>query len=254
VTPLPLPAAALLHHRLDCSTTTAPMDLKLIEQKQLVERYLLGRLTPPEARFFEQLIRKSPQLADSIGLPETLKRTMRLLDETGTEWREAPPRFWHKPAFPLALGGALVLAATLAVGGWLANRELRAENARLEETAARGLLKAPAQSAILRVTPGRPGETVPTVGLGSRTAPTMAELRVNVAFARGNLYEATIRRDDGTFWARLDNLVRDSNGELRLGLNSGAFAAGTYEVRIEAVNLRGEGTPVGKLRLRVDPV
>ena len=46
------------------------MDLKIIEQKQMVERYLLGRLTPPEARFFEQVVRKSPHLAERMGLPQ----------------------------------------------------------------------------------------------------------------------------------------------------------------------------------------
>ena len=32
--------------------------LKHIEEKQVVERYLRGRLTPPEARFFEQVVRR----------------------------------------------------------------------------------------------------------------------------------------------------------------------------------------------------
>ncbi|MBS0393365.1 MAG: hypothetical protein JSR54_02005, partial [Proteobacteria bacterium] len=64
------------------------MDLKLIEEKQVVERYLRGRLTPPEARFFEQVVRESPQIVEQMGLPEALKRMMRLLDDTGTEWRE----------------------------------------------------------------------------------------------------------------------------------------------------------------------
>ena len=64
------------------------MDVKIIEQKQLVERYLFGRLSPPEAKFFEQLVRKSPELAEKMGLPMALRRAMHLLDETNTEWRE----------------------------------------------------------------------------------------------------------------------------------------------------------------------
>jgi hypothetical protein len=229
------------------------MDLKLIEQKQLVERYLLGRLSPPEARFFEQLIRRSPQLAEQVGLPDTLKRTMQLLDETGTEWRESPPRFWHKLSVPLGLAGALVLALALAIGTWLAKRDLAAQHSALQAEADRGLLHAPTQQATIRVTPGRAGERIPTVTLGSRATPSMAELRIDTAYARGNLYKLTFERDDGTFWARLDNQLRDSNGQLRLALNSGAFAAGTYDVAVESVNLRGDGEVVGRLRLRVDP-
>jgi hypothetical protein len=253
VTRLALPAAAVLHHDVVPFPSHGAMDLKIIEQKQLVERYLLGRLSPPEARFFEQLIRRSPHLAEQVGLPETLKRTMQLLDETGTEWRETPPRFWHKPGVPLGLAGALALAVTLAVGTWLGKRELAAEHTALRQEALRGLLNAPAQQLTLRVTPGRVGERVPTVSLGSRSTPSMAELRIDTSYVRGNLYKATVKREDGTFWARFDNLLRDSNGELRLAINSGAFAAGTYDVAIESVNLRGDGTPIGTLRLRVDP-
>jgi hypothetical protein len=229
------------------------MDLKLLEQKQLVERYLLGRLSPPEARFFEQLVRRRPELADELGLHESLRRTMRLLDETGTEWRERPPRFWHRPAVPLALAGLLLLTTLLTGATWLGHRELAARHARLAEEADRGLLHAPTRSVTLNVTPARPGERPPVVALGSRATPTLAELRIDTSYASGNLYKATIERDDGTFWGRLDNLVRDSNKELRLGLSSAAFAAGTYEVTIDAVNLRGEGEPIGRLKLRVEP-
>lgn len=229
------------------------MDLKLIEQKRFVERYLLGRLTPPEARFFEQLVRRSPHLAEQFGLPESLKRTMQLLDETGTEWRETPPRFWHDPRVPLGLAGALVLATLLATGAWLQKRDLAAAHAQLQDEADRGVLYAPAQSAKIRMTPGRPGERVPTVSIGSRATPSLAELRIDTSYVRGTLYSVTFKREDGTFWARLDNLLRDSNGELRLAINSGAFAAGTYDVAIDAVNLRGDGQTIGRLRLRVDP-
>ena len=47
--------------------------------------------------------------------------------------------------------------------------------------------------------------------------------------------------------------MKDSNGDLRVAFNSAAFAAGTYTVAIDSVNLRGDGEPIGKLRLRIDP-
>lgn len=228
------------------------MDTKLIQQKQLVERYLLGRLSPPEARFFEQLIRKQPQLAEEFGLPDSLKRTMKLLDDTGTEWREETPRFWHDGRVPLALGGALLVATVLLAFTWFGKRELTEQYTKLQDKAELGLLNAPTQTTTFRVTPARAGERVPVVTLGGRTTPSLAELRFVTSYASGNLYKAVIKRDDGTFWARLDNLVRDSNGELRLGVNTGAFAAGTYDVVIEQVNLRGDGETIGKVRLRVD--
>lgn len=229
------------------------MDLKIIEQKQMVERYLLGRLTPPEARFFEQVVRKSPELAERMGLPDALKRTMHLLDETGSEWRERPPRFWHNPTVPLALAGALALALALAVAFWLGKREVAGQYAELRAEVETGMLAAPTRTQTLRLEPGLPGEQVPTYDIGTRVGPTLAELRIDVSHLRNTLYRATIKRDDGTYWAHLDNLLRDTNGVLRVGLNSGAFAAGTYTVELEAVTLRGRTAPAGKLRLRVAP-
>jgi hypothetical protein len=229
------------------------MDIKTIEQKQLVERYLFGRLSPPEARFFEQMVRKSPQLADSMGLPEALRRTMHLLDETGTEWRERKPLFWHKPAVPLVLAAALALAVALAVTGWLGKRELGQRYAALRVEAEHGLLNAPTSSSILRVRPARLGEPPPVYPIGTRVSPSLAELRIDASFVKGNLFTAVIRRDDGTYWARLDNLLRDSNGELHIALNTSALAAGRYDLELESVNLRGDGGPVGRLGLRVEP-
>jgi hypothetical protein len=228
------------------------MDLKLIEEKQVVERYLRGRLTPPEARFFERVVRQSPEIVERIGLPETLKRMMRLLDDTGTEWREQPPKFWHQPWVPASLAAALVLAVVLALVSFDARRSAVAGNARLKSQAAIGLLNAPTSTRVLRLKPGRPDESVPTYPIGERVAPTLAELRIGLGYTRATLFKVTIKRDDGTYYARLDNQLKDSNGDLRLAFNTGAFAIGLYDVELEAVNLRGEGELAGRLRLRID--
>jgi hypothetical protein len=228
------------------------MDLKLIEERQVVERYLRGRLTPPEARFFEQVVRQSPDIVERIGLPETLKRMMRLLDDTGTEWREQPPKFWHQPWVPAGLAAALALALLVALLSWHGERNAVASYERIESQAAIGILNAPTSTKVLRLKPGRPEESIPTFPIGGRTAPTLAELRIDVGYTRATLFKVTIKREDGTYYARLDNQLKDSNGELRLAFNTGAFAAGLYDVDLEAVNLRGDGELAGRLRLRID--
>jgi hypothetical protein len=228
------------------------MDLRLIEEKQVVERYLRGRLSPPEARFFEQLVRKSPDIVERIGLPETLKRMMRLLDDTGTEWRETPPKFWHKPWVPAGLAAALVLALIVAALSLSAKSAAVRNAEHLKQLVVLGSLTPPTSSKVLRLKPGRPDQAMPTYAIGGRSSPTLAELRIDLGFVRDTLFKVTIKRDDGTFFARLDNQLKDSNGELRLGLNTAAFAAGLYQVDVEAVNLRGEGELAARLRLRID--
>jgi hypothetical protein len=49
----------------------------------------------------------------------------------------------------------------------------------------------------------------------------------------------------------LNNLLKDSNGELRVTLNSTGLSAGVYTVRIEALPARGIPIPIGWLILEV---
>lgn len=228
------------------------MDIKIIEQKQLAERYLFGRLSPPEAKFFEQIVRKSPELAERMGLPEALQRTMRLLDDTGTEWREQTPRLWHKLWFVAAVGAVAALFLFLAIGLWSGKHDLQARYDHLKSEADRGLMLAPSESRAMVLTVARPAEKPPLYPIGNRTTPTLAELRLDVGYVNDDLYRVTIKRADGTLWARLDNLLRDSNKSLRLGVNSAAFSAGTYDVLIEGVDRRGGSFPAGHLQLRID--
>ncbi len=227
--------------------------IKHIEDKQVVERYLRGRLTPPEARFFEQVVKQSPEIVERIGLPETLKRMMRLLDDTGTEWREQPPKFWHQPWVPATLAGVAVLAFVVALAMWSGKRTAVQNFGHLKTELAAGILNAPINRQVLHLKPALPQQAVPTVPIGARVGPTLAEIRINLSGVQATLYTVTVKRDDGTFFMRLDNQLKDSNGDLRIGVNSGAFPAGVYDVALETVNLRGgDGELVGRLRLRID--
>lgn len=229
------------------------MDIKLIEEKQLVERWLRGKLSPPEARYFEQLVRGSPELAERLGLAETLQRTMKLLDDTGTEWREETPKFWHNGLLPLGLAAALAFAILVAIWGWAGKAELARRHDALQSEALKGVLNVPTSSRTLRVRLARDEEAPSLSLIGGRDHAIFAELRLDVNYVKSTLFTVIIKRVDGTYWARVENLLRNSNGELLVALNSSALAAGDYEVEVRSVNLRGEGERVGRARLRVDP-
>jgi hypothetical protein len=49
----------------------------------------------------------------------------------------------------------------------------------------------------------------------------------------------------------LNDLLKDSNGEIRMTLNSTGLASGIYTVRIEALPPRGSPIPIGWLLLEV---
>ena len=230
------------------------MDAKVIKDKLLLERWIAGRLTPPEARYFEDLVRKQKGLAEELGLPDVLRRMMRLLDDTGLEWQEKPPRFWHNPVVPAALALVAVLGIGAALYFVLGKSRLGTQYNDFRTEALQGLLVEPIGTETTHVHLARPGEPgLATYAIGSRKAPTFAELRPDVRLLSGHLYSAKIQRDDGTFWGRFDNLLRDSNGELRIALNSGAFAAGTYSLEVRQINLRGDGEVVGLAKLVIKP-
>jgi hypothetical protein len=229
------------------------MNAKLIEQKQLVERYLFGRLSPPEAKFFERIVRESPELAEQMGLPQALQRAMHLLDETGTDWREKGPSRWHSPWVAGALGVVALIALAVAIAGWSGRNDWATRYTKLNSVASQGLLPPPSRTVVFRVHPSRAGEQVRNYAIGSRATPTFAELHFDVSYVKATLFKLLIRRSDGTYWGRLDNQLRDTNGDLRLGINTAAFAAGSYEVEIDEVNLRGQGERIGRVGLVIDP-
>jgi hypothetical protein len=228
------------------------MDIKLIEEKQLVERWLRGKLSPPETRYFEQLVRGSPELAERLGLAESLQRTMKLLDDTGTEWREETPKFWHNALVPLGLAAALVLAVLIAVWGWVGRADMARRYGALQAEALKGILNVPTSSRTLHVHLARDEEAPTITAIGGRDHALFAELRLDVNYVKNTLFTVIIKSVDGTYWARVENLLRNSNGELLVAVNSSAFTAGDYEIEVRAVNLRGEGERIGRARVRVD--
>src|ERR1700682_1566087 len=158
------------------------MDIKLIEEKQLVERWLRGKLSPPEARYFEQLVRASPELAERLGLAESLQRTMKLLDDTGTEWREETPKFWHNVLIPLGLAAALALAILVAIWGWVGKADLAQRYGALQAGALKGILNVPTSSRTLHVHLARDEEAPSVNPIGGRDHAIFAELRLDVNY------------------------------------------------------------------------
>jgi hypothetical protein len=49
----------------------------------------------------------------------------------------------------------------------------------------------------------------------------------------------------------IDGISKDSNGQVRISLNAGAFGPGDYMVSLEGLNMRREGLPVAWFRFSV---
>jgi hypothetical protein len=86
----------------------------------------------------------------------------------------------------------------------------------------------------------------------SRSAPQLLNLHIDLNYTDKLMQFRMVvdKRDQGRALI-LNNMLKDSNGELRMTLNSTGLAAGIYNARIEALPDRGSPIPIGWLILDV---
>jgi hypothetical protein len=78
----------------------------------------------------------------------------------------------------------------------------------------------------------------------------LVELLMNVSYARYNAFRLTIEKKNQGRGGTIHNLLRDSNGNLRLFINSSALRPGDYKIVIEGLS-RSEPVPIGWVTVRV---
>jgi hypothetical protein len=110
-------------------------------------------------------------------------------------------------------------------------------------------MQAPSGIQKVRTEPVRSKPEQPTVAIGWLTPPQLLDLHIDVSEGKYTQFLITIDKDDGTRVMQLRRLARDSNRELRLGLNSSAFGPGDFLVEIEGYNWRGQTETIGWVRL-----
>ncbi len=225
----------------------SPMDTNTRDQSSLLERYLAGTLQPKEAREAEQQVAQNPLLVEQTGLADRVARAVALLDAAGRggDWHEQPRRPWENPLVGLAFAAiSLVLGITAAV---LFSR-LEAARARItaltEQVAVRPVDAAASRRAIaVALNPAGP-PAAPAFALGARAA-EMGDLQIDVSAWRQPTFRVTLERVDQGSIATLYGLMKDSNGQIRVALNSGALGPGNYTVAVEGVAWNGATAPVG---------
>jgi hypothetical protein len=146
--------------------------------------------------------------------------------------------------------GVGVLLVTLAVAlAWVAWRWGIAEDrmAMLQAQADAGFLQAPTSSRTLRIDLRAPG----TVSVGGGEFPERIDLRANARSERHARFRASLLREDGTLLFHADQLVRDSNQDLRLSLNTSILPRGDYVLRVEGYARGGKLERFAEARMRV---
>jgi hypothetical protein len=221
------------------------MDRDFIARNQIVERYLSGRLPLKGATDFERFCKDNPGVLDELGLPERVHAGLRLLEASGQPepWQEKAQPIWLKPKFVLSLAVAtLVLAGSLAlVASNSAAKSQRIDKLQ-KQTAERPLDPATSTRSIRLVPSHEAASNSPAVVIGGGSA-ELVDFKIDETRSAYKTFRITIDRIDQGRVAVLHNLQKDSNGHLRVALNSSALGPGNYQLTIEGLSWRGDPEP-----------
>ena len=229
-------------------------DRKFIEDHELVERYLEGRLPFKGARDLENWCRTHPEYLDELKLSDRAQASLKLLEASGlpVDLQEPQPPWW-KTIY--ALIGLSVIAFLSLVASWALFGKyvlLRGELDDARTAVNRGSLVQPASLREIRVAPDRaPGIDKARITV-SRNAPQLLDVHIDLNYTDKLMqFRMFIDKQDQGRALILNDLLKDSNGELRMTLNSTGLGAGTYNARIEALPFKGSPIPIGWLILEV---
>ncbi|HTD11113.1 MAG TPA: hypothetical protein VK676_03490 [Steroidobacteraceae bacterium] len=227
------------------AAVSPPMDRDFVARNQVVERYLSGRLPLKGATDFERFCHQHPELLDEIGLPERVNAGLRLLEASGKPepWQQAAPPVWQKPKVILGLAAAMLLLgvalAIVAAGSAAKSHRITA----LQKQAFERALDPATSTREIRLLPSRSGASnTPAITIGGSSA-QLADFKIDESRSPYHSFRVTIDRIDQGRVAVLTNLAKDSNGHLRIALNSSALGPGNYQLTIEGLSWRGDPEP-----------
>jgi len=221
------------------------MDRDFIARNQVVERYLSGRLPLKGATEFERFCRDNPEILDELGLPERVNAGLRLLDASGKPepWQEARQPFWQKAQVTIGLAAAVVV---LAGALWYSMNDGAAKAqhiTKLQRQAAERPLDPATSTREIRLLPSREGgSNTPAITIGGGAA-QLVDFKIDESRSPYKVFRVTIDRIDQGRVAVISDLGKDSNGHLRIALNSSALGPGNYQLTIEGLTWRGEAEP-----------
>jgi len=221
------------------------MDRDFIARNQVVERYLSGRLPLKGATDFERFCRDNPDVLDELGLPERVNAGLRLLEASGKPepWQEPKQPFWQKPQLTIGLTVAVI---ALAGGLWFSMNDGTAKAqriAKLQSQAAERPLDPATSTREIRLLPSREGgSNTPAITIGGGPA-QLVDFKIDESRSPYKIFRVTIDRIDQGRVAVISDLGKDSNGHLRIALNSSALGPGNYQLTIEGLTWRGDAEP-----------
>lgn len=235
-------------------TPAQRFDRKFIEEHQLVERYLENKLPLKGARDLENWCRANPEYLEELKMSERAQSSLKLLEAAGAapDLGEKKPPWWKSVKVLIGLG-VLTLASVIAF--WFLFGKYELLKIQLEDTKTaltQGSLVQPAVESAVRISPDHAAGIDHARIVLNHNAPQLMEVHIDLAYTQKlNQFRIIVDKQDQGRAMILNYLLKDSNGELVMTLNSTGLSVGIYTVRIEALPFKGTPLPIGWLLLEV---
>lgn len=235
-------------------TPAQRFDRKFIEEHQLVERYLENKLPLKGARDLENWCRANPDYLEELKMSERAQSSLKLLEAAGAapDLGEKKPPWWKSINVLVGLG-VLTLASVIAF--WFLFGKYELLKIQLEDTKTaltQGSLVQPAVESAVRISPDHAAGIDHARIVLNHNAPQLMEVHIDLAYTQKlNQFRIIVDKQDQGRAMILNYLLKDSNGELVMTLNSTGLSVGIYTVRIEALPFKGTPLPIGWLLLEV---
>jgi hypothetical protein len=236
------------------SPTPPPrFDRRFIEEHRLVERYLENKLPPKGARELELWCRDNPGFLEELQLSERAQSSLKLLEAAGrpADLNEPTPPWWKSVYVLLAVA---IVALLSLVTLWSLFGKYRLLLDQIEDVRTelkQGPLVQPATGSNVFIAPDHAAGIDHARVEVNHTAPQLMDVHIDMGFTKLTQFRMVVDKKDQGRALIINNLVKDSNNELRLTLNSSGLAAGLYTVRLEGLPFRGGPIPLGWLLLEV---
>ena len=161
--------------------------------------------------------------------------------------------WWQRPNTVAGLAVVALSCVVLAIAGKIAADRANDRAAAAAAEVRTLTLRAASSERALRIAPNRRSwSAAPDTTIRWPDPPQLLELYLPVAYSSYRSFALTIDKVDHGRAMVIERIMPDSNGELRLALNSSAFGPGEYRIRIEGYDGRGQRTDAGWVRLKVD--
>jgi hypothetical protein len=162
--------------------------------------------------------------------------------------------WWQRRAAVATLAALATAFLVLTIASQLSARRERANAVALAGELKTATLRAPTRDRSLRVRPNpRSWSAAPDATIAWPEPPELIELFMPVGYARYREFAVAIDKADQGRMMVLQRLVPDSNGDLRISLNSSAFGPGEYRLRLQGYTWRGQRVDAGWVRVTVKP-